>query len=290
MTPLKPHRVLFSIAGHEVTLREFFLAIAILAFGLMIALIVVNNTADYYQQEAQKYHTAITISDARTLKYALDTNAGKALISGTFSAGIPVQSADIYGNFSALTRYTERYTQHLHTETLHDKDGNVTGTRTYYTYSWDNINTYTTYSDNLVIHDQLVPINLLSRLPWERVSITTDSVKPGACAKVAWGYLYQNNGWGDSVGDIRWYFSAVPEKFDATIFANCMDKQILPMQDAKTVETFFTLSTTDILKSVDSRGSTAITIICICLGLLFVGAAIGFVMLDNNWLNGQTQV
>lgn len=290
MKPLKQPRVLFSIAGNEVTLREFLLAIVILIFGVMVTWAIVNSTADYYQQESQKYHTAIIISEPRTLKYALDTNAGRALVSGDFSASTPVQSTDIYGDFSALTKYVERYTKHMHTRTLHDSKGRTIGTQIYYTYSWDDIENTAYATEKLIVHDQALSTSLLSQLPWTRIKIDESTVKAGACAKVSWGYLYQQNHWMDLEGDIRWYFTGVAYRFPATIFVNCADGQMRPVGNSHTIETIFTLSTDKVFETVDARGSTAQLLITIFFSLLFLASAVGFVLLRNQWLNGQTKV
>lgn len=238
----------------EITKREVIASISIIAIMIIVGILIGGKISEYEMDANEKYNKALKISDEELFKYAMDTNVGNAFVYGELKAIDPVTYPDIEGEYLALKKIKERYTEHTRTVTYTDSKGKTkTRTETYWT--WDVVDTEKKNSTK---------VNFLG------VDFNASQFHlPGTNYIKTIKESYYT----------RYKYYGYPSKSMATIFSYLSDGNIengqVPIYENKSIE-----------ETIDYLESSGTLIIFWVGWILLIGVIVyGFYYLDNNWLN-----
>lgn len=123
----------------RITRREIIVSIAIVCFFFTTGLFISGRIDNALLNKYQEYNTAIQIdNNAELFEYALRTNIGHAFVYGDLVVLDPISIKDIDGEYAAIKKETQKYTEHSRTVTYKDSDGH-TRTKVEYYWTWDTI-------------------------------------------------------------------------------------------------------------------------------------------------------
>lgn len=141
----------FSISWREVLISVVIIAVMIV-FGLMIH----GSIEDSIMLKNQEYNLALQIDNNKDMfEYGMSTNVGNAFVYGKLKCLDPVTFEEIGGQYSAVEKVKERYTQHQRTVT---KTRTVNGkTQTYteieYYWTWDRVDSWQKHASRISFVD-----------------------------------------------------------------------------------------------------------------------------------------
>lgn len=233
----------------EITKREVFTSIAIIATLLSIGLLIGNKISDYKNEKMAEYNTAIKIEDPELFQHAINTDIGNAFIYGTVEAIDPVTDNNIQGSYLKIVKDTEFYNMHTRTIT----NGKTTREEVYYT--WDLMCTDIKTATQANFCGQVLNPAILNLNCTQYIDM-----------------VYENP-------SVRHTYHAVPAVVAGTVYTNIKDHQI------STKHTQFSINRT-ISETIKSYKSPfELIFFWVFWLMLTIGTVIGFYMLQNNWLN-----
>ena len=189
-------------------------AIAVVV-SLVISFVVVGSTS----KKINNYESAVKISSNEQFKYAVETQYSGGLFGNGIVEMNPVTNSKLSVPFGKIIDITERYT--MHTRQVcngYDKDGHCTGYRTEIYYEWDRESTNVTISDTLTFMGKEFPTNQIGVKEKERLNLDSSNVSSEWIEKTKWNYIYEENPFWESVGDLRHYYEVVPVVFMGTLY------------------------------------------------------------------------
>lgn len=129
----------------SISKREILISIAIIAVMIVFGLMIHGSIEDSIMLKNQEYNLALQIDNNKDMfQYGMQTNVGNAYVYGTLKCLDPVTFEEIGGEYSAVKKVKERYTQHTrvvtYTVTVNGKPQTRTRTETYWT--WDPIDSW----------------------------------------------------------------------------------------------------------------------------------------------------
>lgn len=240
----------------EVTKREIIVGISIFLVMLSIGIIIKNNIEDSINTNNEKYYKALKIDNNEDMfKYAMQTNVGYILAQGNVQAIDPVKK-DIEGQYFYIKKEKEEYTRHTrqveHTRTVGNK------TETYYTteeyWTWD-------YAGKEEYHvDKFKYLGI--EFNYNDISFSNITHKD----TVDGGY------------HIRYQYYVIPSEFQGCLFSKIEDNQF------KEKEFRYNTTINNIIQNKENEAGVSSIIFIIVWLILIIAAVIGYVYLDNNYL------
>ena len=240
----------------EVTKREIIVGISIFMIMLSIGIIIKNNIEDSINSNNEKYLKALKIDNNEDMfKYALQTNVGYILAQGNVQAIDPVEK-DIEGQYFYIRKVKEKYTRHTrevkHTRTV----GNTT--ETYYTteeyWTWD-------YAGQEEYH--------VDKFKYLGNEFNYEDIK-------FYNISYQKTI--DVDYYTRYVYYGIPSEFQGCIFSKIEDNQ------CKDIEFECNTTIEDVIESKKKEAGISSTVFIVVWIFLSIGAVVGYVYLDNNYL------
>lgn len=140
----------------SISKREILISIAIIAIMIIFGLMIHGSIEDSIMLKNQEYNLALQIDNNKDMfEYGMSTNVGPAYVHGTLKCLDPVTFEEIGGQYSAVEKVKERYTQHQRTVT---KTRTVNGkTQTYteieYYWTWDKIDSWQKHATKISFVD-----------------------------------------------------------------------------------------------------------------------------------------
>lgn len=135
----------------EITAREIIASVVILAVMLLAGLSISNWMDEYRMDRNEVYNKSLKIEDAELFQYGLRTDAGLAFVYGELKAVDTVTYPEIGGEYLAVERVKERYTQHTRQVAHTRKVGKTM--QTYYTtevyWTWDRVDSETKHAEKI---------------------------------------------------------------------------------------------------------------------------------------------
>lgn len=235
----------------EITKREIIISVALAAILFVIGLSISNIFSDKLNEEMAKYNKALKINDDKLFQYALRTNVGDAIVSGTMTSIDPIEYPDIKGKFMYIKKVDEEYVQKTRTVTKTDSKGKTyTETETY--YEWDTIKSESKSAKKVRFNGVEFNSN--------QFNTTND---------------YLDTVYKDS--DNRSIYFGTPSEIKGAFFTNISNHNI------GTDNNFF--RDYDIQAVIDRQESKGILVIFWVVWILIMVMCIyGFCTLENNWL------
>ncbi len=233
-------------------------------FTLLGALtLLIKNTAENYQYERAKlYNTAIQASTTASFNYAVDSQQGNIITYGTFTTPNPVTHPDVHNSYFSITKVQQEYTQHTEYYECGTEENPQTCTRTYYT--WDYDGQESNRADTLTLHERQYPADIFS-IPYSRY-LKCNDIK----LECKSGYVYEDNDWFASEGDIRWYYYVTDHTFSGSIIINTMYGKFAALDGNK-----ITIQNTTIEEMIqDANDTTSINFFIIFLFIINLGICI----------------
>ena len=269
-------RVLFYIGDFDVTIREFFTALAMLALYVTLGFFAHGKIVTAVLNRNLRYDNAYFIQDNETFHQAFETeentdvfvygkldSVGSVSINSwrnNFAYNIPRSFDNIPGEYSSFRILKEHYTKHTRTVTYTDADGKShTKIETYYT--WDIVWNATIHVNEVIFAS-------------EKFSYETFDWPGSLCDRI--GY--------DKIGDDRWFIYGYPTTCSGISFINITSKNIGTHNNIYLYEN--TENDCNKLRENLKWNCTGVLVgFWVTFLLIGVGLLILFVCLDNNWLN-----
>ncbi|WEG18645.1 hypothetical protein PQ478_09200 [Alkalihalophilus pseudofirmus] len=243
----------------EVTKREALVSIIIVLVMVSLGFFIGNSLHNSVSENNQKYFNALKVdNDPDLFNHALDTNIGDMVSYGSFHAIEPVSDDMIEGEYFAIRKIEEHYVMKTRIVTYTDSNGNTKSkTETY--WEWDEVNRE---------HFNTESFGYLNReFPYETMTFRH--------------YDYKETVKDNFFSSVRFKFYVIEDVFEATLYSLAADKTIKQnsLYPSNTIETFI---------DQKERSADAIEIVFwVFWSLLIIGAVIGFVALDNRFLNNK---
>ena len=240
----------------EVTKREILVGIAIFFIMMSIGIIIKCNIENSINSKNEKYYKALKIDkDENMFVYALKTNVGYILAQGNVVAIDPIEK-DIEGQYLYLEKNTEVYTKHTR-EVKHTIEvGNTT--ETYYTieeyWTWDRV-------DREEYHSE--------KFKYLGIEFNYEDIK------------FHNSSYQKTI-DVDYYtryvYYGIPSEFQGCLFSKIEDNQ------CKDIEFKCNTTIEDVIESKKKEAGISSTVFIVVWIFLSIGVAVGYVFLDNNYL------
>lgn len=240
----------------EITFREVIVSFAIIIVSLIVGFIVATKIHDYITTRNDVYFKAVKIEkDPQLFNYAISTELGDVLSRGEFKADKPVSDPLIKGEYSAILRVEERYTQH--TRQVSYKCGKRTCWRTETYWTWDEVDR--------------------ERFLTPTLSYLGQTIKSGSLKE-----LQDNYGGGKTVDTgfhERMIFYTIPTEFNGALFASTKGKRLSGH------ELYYGHTVKSVVEKREKEADKS-TVLFWVLWILFVIVSVfGFYYLENEWLN-----
>ncbi len=205
----------------------------------------------------EKYFKSLKVdNDPKLFSHAIDTEVGDVVSYGTVVANEPVSDPLIEGEYSSIEKVEQHYVQKTRTVTYTDSNGNVkTRTETYWewvTKGRERFDTDTlTYLEREFSLDQF-NVNHHNYL---------ETVKTSS--------------------RVRYSFYTMPKEYEALIYSLAKSKTI------ENNEIHLGQSIEDFMDRKESEADTSVILFWVLWVILTSGVIIGFVTLDNKFINGN---
>jgi hypothetical protein len=120
----------------SISWREVLISIVIISLMIVFGVMIHSSIEDSLMLKHQEYNLALQIDNNPDMfKYGMQTNVGNAFVYGTVKCLDPVTFDEIGGEYSAVEKVKERYTQHTRvvtkTRVVNGKTQSYTTTETY---------------------------------------------------------------------------------------------------------------------------------------------------------------
>lgn len=250
--------VLFSVGTFDATRREVIVVIAIIALLLAIGIMISGAISDHYLDENERINKAVKIDTQEMFEYGMRTGIGDALVYGDLIAIDPVTLWGLDGEYMTIKRTTEEYTAVTKTEpeTTVDADGEVkTVMKTKVVYEWVLVG-----SDSRCCKEVTF------------LGVTFDKDKIALPSPPLIDVVYETP-------HLRHTYYGFGTHLTGTVFTGLRDKTIADNS------TFFNNETiNETVEHLQTNGTVALVLFWFGWTVLIAAAVIGFVYLDNRWL------
>ena len=265
------------IGNVEITKREVIFSsiiiLIVLALNYKLAELIEQKTVE----SNQEYYKAVQIYDNVTeFAYALDTDIGNTLAYGKLEALEPVSFEELTGDYYIVEKRTQVYTMHTRTVSRTINGKTTTHIETY--YSWDPYRTETIQTDTFTFLEKTFESSIISVDPEIEIPLNENTVNTKYVSWISGDYIYKDGDRFASVGDLRYYFNALPVSYNATIFSVIQDHRPTNTSTYVYMVPSAVLSEKNRLVDLRILGMR----IALCIGTILI--LIGFVRYDNYWL------
>lgn len=244
----------------KVTPREVIFSVLIVGVLFSIGFLIAGAIKKHVDERNIVYRQAIQIRDSGAeLKQACDTDVGNAFVEGDFNTIDPVTWEGLKGEHLEIRRDKEKYTLHTRTETYTVTDGKGrphTRTRIVTYWTWDLVKRDSKKAKEISFCGNVYPTDTFSY----------DYIDSGCHIK-------------DTGYHTRDVFHYLPKDFRGAIYCSLKDNKIKGKPEVRrgcTIDSLYKEYTT----------SYAVTIFWWFWVFLIVCVVVGFVIIDNRWLEG----
>lgn len=249
-----------SMTDIEITKREIIICIGITALLITIGFFVSDRILESATDKEKIYKTAIEVKTKEDFDYILRTEQGAFITESEVKAVKPVSFPNFKGEYTFIEKVKEVYTMHTRQVPIYDSKGKITGYRTEIYWTWDYAGSEKKTSDKLRIHGKCCDVKAFNLIR---------SVRKG-------GYQYESS-------DTRYYYRVIPKKFIASFIASATDKGIQPLFGKHV--SLHEKNMDELMEYGKSSAKRAEILFWLIWSILILASNIGFVMLDNEYLN-----
>lgn len=269
------------VGDFEITKRELISSGVIICLMLFIGFFISEGISNHTAEKNEIYYTATKIDNNKDqFEYGMKTNIGNALVFGDIKAVDAVSIPELNGEYLKIHKRKQRYTQHTRTITYTDSKGKSrTKTETY--YEWDTVDNEYWNSEKITLLDVEFESKLLSLNFWRHTPLNNETITKDYQDWVSGSYLYQDGDKWASVGDIRYDYEVVPTEFSGSVLAILKDNTLIPQSGF-----YKDAGIQEVINDIERGENVPVIIFWVVWSLLICGAVIGFVYIDNRWLEG----
>ncbi|MEG0836261.1 MAG: hypothetical protein RR313_11820 [Anaerovoracaceae bacterium] len=267
------------VGDFEITKRELISSGVIIFLMLFIGFFISEGISNRTSEKNEIYYTATKIDNNKDqFKYGMETNIGNALIFGDVVAVDAVSIPELNGEYLKIRKIKQRYTQHTKTVTYTDSKGNSrTKLKAY--YNWDTVDDNYLGCEKITFLDVEFESKLLNLNFWQDIPLNSETVTKDYKNWISGSYLYQDGDTWTSVGDVRYEYYVVPKEFNGSILATLKDGTLLPKS-----KFYKNMEIQDIVTDIENGANVPAIFFWATWCLLICGVIIGFVRIENRWL------
>lgn len=245
----------------EITTREILVSIVIVLLLVALGFFISNSIHNAALENSEKYFKSLKINnDAELFDYALATEVGNVLAYGTLKANEPVSDKLLDGTYFSILKIEEHYVQKTRTVTYTDSNGKTqTKIETY--WEWEEYKRDYFNTDTFTFLGKVLDYNLINF----DFHTYQDTIKEG-------GFF----------SDVRYVFYTIPFEFNASLFAKAKDGTIIN----NTLYVDQTIK--EVIKQKEESADTSVIVFWVFWSILIFAAVIGFVVLENRYINDRT--
>lgn len=199
--------------------RIIVVVLGLVTLSLLALSIKGHMDSDGYKNQVN-YTTAVQAKDKDQFNYAIDSQQGRILGSGTFSAekSKPAQFPEMNKGYTYVARDKEHYTMHTRTVCTSDGDGHEScHTEVYYT--WDVVESEEAYADKISLYGRDYPTTAFF---YGKFRKDTDCLQFASAGTS--GFFKGSKGCVDGdiylTDDDRYTYATVPTTFTGTFLAS----------------------------------------------------------------------
>ena len=267
------------IGDYKITKREAISSVVIVCLMMVVGFFISTWISDRIAQKNEVFYKAVKINgDANMFSYGIKTGVGNVLAYGTVTAREPVSLPELVGDYYSVSKITERYTRHVRTVVVSLGNGKTT-TRTEVYYTWDTVSSDEYKTDTIEFLGQVMPSTDIKLNNDQILELTKENVSSKNQAQIYGNYIYKNRFVFSSVGDIRYYYVVIPTSTNGTLLAT------LKAGEFKALGALYVDQTPQqVVDDIAYGEGIPIIIFWVFWSLITVGSAIGFVCMENKWL------
>ena len=242
----------WQLGRFEITMHEILASITIIAVMMILGFVFSGKIEENQMDKNAEYYKATKITETEMFQYGMDTNIGNAFVYGDLEAVDTVTFPEIGGEYLYVKKVEEHYNMHTRTVTYTDSNGK-TQTRTETYWEWD-------YAGSEEVHSHKIRFCGIE-MDYPKVAM------PGT------DYINTIN----ESGFVRFKYYGCNPKYTGTVYTDLRDgamKDDSPFYVGQDIE-----STVEYLTS-----GFPIVLFWIIWIILTGGAVVGFICLDNEWL------
>jgi len=210
-------------SNYNKKLLFWLILIALAAFFISTGILIHNKILERSDKLSRLYTTSIKVRDADGFNYSIDTRQGNVFTEGVFTTDSPVKFDEVNKSFLIIERHREKYIRRTETYSCGTSDAPRTCTRT--VHEWDSDGEEKLRSNEVEIHNRTYGIDIFDFSP--------QKIKAGELIRGAKSYYYPKGEpsgfFGNSVGDIRYYYKVINNQSFGSFLANTSSGLIAPI-------------------------------------------------------------
>lgn len=240
----------------EITFREVVFSALIIGLMTFIGFLISGYIEKTVSDKQLKYRQAVELTSDEEFSHAMRTDVGNAFAEGKFETIEPVSYEHLKGSYLSIHVRYQHYTHHTRVVTYTVKVGKSTRVRTRieHYWTWDTVRTDSRSAKKVIYCGNEFP---------------KDKFNYGCVRKGS--YIHRVD------SDDRMVFEYYPEKFTASVFSNFGNNTIsdgTALHEDMSVAKLREYLTT----------SHAVGLFWMCWIFFMILAVIGFVSIENDWL------
>ena len=241
----------------EVTLREAIFSVTIASVLFLVGFLISTKIEHSVNQRNLEYRQAAQIAETNEFAQAIKTDVGNAFVQGKWKADFPMRHEHLKGEWARIYADYQKYTMHtrIETYTTYDSKGRPhTHTRTVHYWTWDTYHVESTNSPTVKFMGVTFPFN---KFNYDCVKRKHDTVGIGFRRRIE--------------------YTMIPMSFNAAAYTKLKDNTVsngTELMEGSSIEKLYERLT----------DSDALFIFWMLWSVLMVGAVVGFVCIENNWI------
>jgi len=210
-------------SNYNKRLLFWLIPIALAAFFISTGILIHNKILDRSDKLSRLYTTSIKVKNADEFNYSIDTKQGNVFTEGLLTTDTPVKFDEMDKSFLIIERYREKYIERTETYSCGTSDAPRTCTRT--VHEWDADGEEKLKSYEVEIHNRVYSTDMFDFSP--------QKIKASELIEGTKSYYYPEGEpsgfFGDSVGDIRYYYKVIRNHSFGSFLVNTSSGLIAPI-------------------------------------------------------------
>jgi len=233
----------------DISKKELILGIAALFLTVALAMWLRQPIENGMMGRVKRYEQALKVdSNSGMFVYARETNVGDVLAYGEFVALQPQRVPELSIKYSVIEKRMEEYNMHTRQVCTTDSKNNTTcHTEIYYEWDYEGSDWYKTSNYQFLTHiflEREIILPAPNGLKLDETSITPEFLE-----QLSGSHLYPD-GRGDRLGNKRYSYRVLPEKFMGSIFVRFFDDKMLnPFNEKNGLELSYEKNIEQVLKN-----------------------------------------
>lgn len=243
----------------EVTKREVLVSVIIILLMISVGFFLATSLHNSISVDNEKYFRALKIDNNPSLfNHAINTDVGNMVSYGTFKANEPVTDSMIDGEYFSIVKIEEHYVQKTRTVNYVDSNGTPqTRIETY--WEWDEVGREYFNTETFTFLEKV--------FDYEKIKFKN--------------YSYNSTVKPHSFSNVRYIFRTIPLEFDAVIYSKAKSKTIT------NTKIHYNTTIESLINKKENEANETVIVFWVIWSLLIIVAVVGFVVLDNRYLNNN---